>query len=520
MRIYKIHSIGILLALCGLTGQAAAQDRALNTPAARQLFKEQNLWAASANAAGTAFDTLRNYSNLEIKYDRLFGDFRRPQTGKTVSDLNVYAEGFVNLKNAYVWGEFKFTHENTSDVQYNASVTNPYRGNPYYVVDEYASKWRNQFYHLKFRAATPVVWNRVTFGIEGTYQSSLAAKQRDPRCDTRFFNLELVPGVTYVLGRHHCVGANLIYASIKEESSMELDVAQNDQTYYELYGLGTAIKGFGGGRTTNYFGNQWGWAAQYNFNRAGWNLLAEANWTRHVENEEISFTTPRKDGLVDNRNLTLGLHLIKHANNFTHNGQIRYGYRKINGIQYLSQRDTGKEQAGWIVMHRDVRSTYRTTLLEAAYSLIRNRGNEYSWRADVSATYTYLDDEYILPQSLKNSKNMYLQLHLKKNIMIGDKYNNRLLLDVTGGWKNAMSGKYVYGGPHADYITVTAMETQDENYLLSDAWNVGGSVVYSQRVKRSASVNAYAKLTCNYQHTSSYDYNHRSYVSISTGLNF
>ena len=81
----------------------------------------------------------------------------------------------------------------------------------------------------------------MAFGIEGTYQASLAAKQRDPRVDTRFYNLELKPGVTYAINPRHRVGANFIYASIKEDSRMSNSDSYTDQDYYELYGLGVAV---------------------------------------------------------------------------------------------------------------------------------------------------------------------------------------------------------------------------------------------------------------------------------------
>lgn len=98
--------------------------------------------------------------------------------------------------------------------------------------------------------------------------------------------------------------------------------------------------------------------------------------------------------------------------------------------------------------------------------------------------------------------------------------NNRLLLTVQGGWKDAISGEYVYGGANADYITVKEMEPLDEAYLTADAWNVGTSLTYSQLAKRDAKVNVYAKAAFDYQHTSDYDFNHRAHLSITLGVNF
>ena len=46
-----------------------------------------------------------------------------------------------------------------------------------------------------------------------------------------------------------------------------------DQDYYILYGLGTAIKGIGSGVTSNYIGDRFGGALQYNFSMPSFNLL-------------------------------------------------------------------------------------------------------------------------------------------------------------------------------------------------------------------------------------------------------
>lgn len=517
----NIDKTVVVLALAAFVTPAVAQTDKGLSPAAQELLKEQRLWFQSSNAAGTAFDDTRNYSNLNVNYDVQTGDFHRVMTGKTIRDANIYTEGFLNLKNAYVWGEFKFTHENVRDARFNASITDPYRGQPYFVVDSgQSSKWRNQNYHLRFRAATPLVFGHFTFGIDGTYKAQLAAKQRDPRTDTRFYTLQLMPGATYVLGRHDRVGANLVYASIKEESSMNNNNAYVYQQYYALYGLGTASSGIGSGRTTNYYGNRWGFNAQYGHNDGKWDLLAEFGWNKYVENNEISFTTPRKDGLLEDKTWMAALHVIRHGEAFTHQAKIGFSNRHINGIQYLSQRDNTVENAGWVILHEDVRSKYKTTDYSANYSLIRNRGNEYNWRVDLSGAYQKYDDTFILPASHKNSENIYLSAAVKKNFKLGEELNNRLLFTVQGGWKDAISGEYVYGGSNADYITVTEMEPLDEAYLTADAWNIGTSLTYSQLAKRDTKVNVYAKAAFDYQHTSDFDFNHRAHVSITLGVNF
>ncbi|EJW92572.1 hypothetical protein EVA_19321, partial [gut metagenome] len=137
------------------------------------------------------FDDIQNYSNVILGYDLQDGNYCCPQEGQKEAIVGVSSEGFINLKNAYVWGAFNFAQKNLTNAGYNASIADPFRGMPYYVADQHLSKWRNQYYDLKFRAATPLLGNHWALGLEGNYVATLAAKQRDPRVDTRFYTLGL-----------------------------------------------------------------------------------------------------------------------------------------------------------------------------------------------------------------------------------------------------------------------------------------------------------------------------------------
>ena len=220
------------------------------------------------------FGDIQNYSNVILGYDLQDGNYCRPQEGQKEAIVGVSSEGFINLKNAYVWGAFNFAQKNLTDAGYNASIADPFRGMPYYVADQHLSKWRNQYYDLKFRAATPLLGNHWALGLEGNYVATLAAKQRDPRVDTRFYTLGLTPGITYKLNNSHKFGASFKYSSIKEDSRMSNVNSYVDQDYYILYGLGTAIKGIGSGVTSNYIGDRFGGALQYNFSMPSFNLRA------------------------------------------------------------------------------------------------------------------------------------------------------------------------------------------------------------------------------------------------------
>ncbi|MBQ8889671.1 MAG: hypothetical protein IJY59_09340 [Bacteroidaceae bacterium] len=509
------HTTACLLMFVGI--QANAQG--LSSAAMEQL-KMQRLWLNSQNAAGMVFDNATNFSNLNLNYNLQDGNFHRPQEGEKTTEVGVSSEGFMNLKNALVWGSFSFMQRNLTDAGYNASISDPFRGMPYYVIDEHQSDWRNQYYDLRFRASTPLLNDRWAIGIEGIYQASLAAKQRDPRVDTRFYTLKIVPGVTYQFNESNRLGLTFRYESIKEDSRMENANDDIDQTYYILYGLGTAVQGIGSGRTSNYYGDRFGGALQYNFLLPSWNILVEGSYDVRAENVEQSYTSPKKDAGVKDKTFQLSATAYQQGENYSHYLKAAYTDRHIDGIQYVSEYDNTESLDGWNVLYKSIRSTYDTQKAVFNYALIRNRGNEYNWKIEAGAEYWKQEDEYLLPNSIKNAENLLFSLGGKKNFVVGNKMNNRLLLDIHGAYNKNLSGEYQYGGSHADYISVTGLETADANYLNSDFYRIGASLTYSQLIKEGVKTNFFVKAAFDRVGTSDFEYDNRNHFSISAGCNF
>lgn len=513
----KYIKVLLLVCICLAAKETIAQSLSVT---AMEQMRLQRLWAQSQNAAGMVFDAGNNYSSIELKYDWENGNFCRPQEGQKETNLNVNTEGYVNLGNAYVWGAFNFTENNLKDAGYNASITDPYRGMPYYVVDQHLSDWRQQHYDLRFRASTPLIGNHWAFGLEGSYVASIAAKQRDPRVDTRFYTLELIPALTYRLTENHRLGLSLKYTSLKEDSRMSNESSYVDQDYYIMYGLGVAMKGIGAGRESNYYGDRWGGALQYNYAKDGLNLMLEGSYDWKAEVVEQSFTTPKKDAAVKDKTASLSFVAYKQGDKYSHYLKAVYLNRHIDGIQYLSQRDNSESQSGWVELYRNIRSTYQTNQLEVQYAWMKNRGAEYNWKLQAEISYLKQDDEYLLPNSVKNSENVLFALAYKKNFVLNEKFNRRLLLDVHANYNHNIGGEYKYGGNYADYLTVTKVETYDSEYLTSSYYALGASLTYSQQVKQDGKMNMFVKAAFDRQNTSDYQYDGRSYVAISLGCNF
>ena len=301
-----------------------------------------------------------------------------------------------------------------------------------------------------------------------------------------------------------------------------------DNTYYYLYqyywytyGLGTSSEDYGSsGPTTNYIGDRIGAGVQYQYDNGTWNFLLDGDYSKRVENAEQSYTTPRKMFQAKEDNINVSATAIRMGEDYTHTLKANWGLRKIDGIQFLNQRDNTESQQGWIDLNSSIRSTYFTRTAGFKYGIMRNRGDEYNWRVDASVAYVSYSDEYILPKSTKDSKNLYIDVEAKKNFKVGDKLNNRLLVAVQGGLRNAGDGSYVFGGSHETYPAVVGLETQDEAYLTSDAYHFGGSITYSQQLKENEKLNFFVKAAADFHKSKADAFDKRNYISCTVGVNF
>ena len=58
-----------LMATVFLSGLTPTLAQVNNSPAAMEKLKEHNLWFQTKNAAGTAYDNTRQFSNIIVNYD-------------------------------------------------------------------------------------------------------------------------------------------------------------------------------------------------------------------------------------------------------------------------------------------------------------------------------------------------------------------------------------------------------------------------------------------------------------------
>lgn len=516
---YACCSLILSMAATALVAQEKATDR-LNTPTALENMKMQGLWFQSKNAAGALLDNSFRYANAELGYQFYNGNFRRPQQGKSGNSVKFDTEGGGKMKNFYAWGSFSYSRDKVKDANFNSSIIDPYRGMPYYTADTNVSDWNNQHYKLKMRVATPQFWDFLSLGLDGYYQNSIGAKQRDMRTKSVFYTIVVRPGIVMAVGEKHRFGLDFEYSSVREDLEMKTVNSYVDQTYYLLSGLGMATESTGIQRFMTYNGNQVGGDFQYNY--AGrMNLLLDVGYSKKVEDAITTPTSPRylgttKDGLWNGKLLVY----IPDCKQNTHFVEMDYQNRKIDGIEYLQKWEANKDEGEYKIYYKSIRSTYKTQNMGLVYHYMVNKGLEYSWKLGAGVKYEKDEERYFIPASARDVENTKFEIHVKKNFFLSDNNLRRLLLAVDLGYNKNNKAGYEYGGNYPDYRVVTDLMGGDTRYLGSDYTDIHLSAVYSQLVGERGSANLFAKVDWRYLKTNSYDFNHRMMMCVSLGCNF
>lgn len=506
-----------LLLFASLVFVATAQEN--RSPASMEKMKLDWMWSKTSNAAGIKLDSVYKYSVLNAGYNIESGDFHRVMNGEKSKRLAFSTEGGVDVNKFYFWGKFNYSRDAIKDAMYNASIIDPYRGMPYAVADTNSSDWNNQHYELEFKISLPKLNDRLSIGLDGQYHASLGAKQRDIRTENYYMLLALRPGVVYSFNKNNHLGVNLEYYSIKEESKMGNVNVYVDQPFYQLYGLGNATIGIGGGRTTNYIGNNLGGGVQYNYSGVV-NLLLSGNYSVKVEDAKISFTNPRKDGSVVDRVWNNKLLLNTKGRDYTHYFEMEYTQRGIKGIEYITEYDDSESYQGYVTLDKNIRSTYNTKEASVGYKWTKNKNREYVWLLGAGVSYLEFGDKYILPFSSDNGKNAQFELLGRYNLIFKGNLNRRLLFDANFMISNNLSGSYSYGGAFKEYPVNDKLVGRDNDFNNSEFWRAGMNVTYSQKVNSINNIHLYVKGGVLYAKANSFGFNNRKDLVINIGCNF
>ena len=522
----KITAILAITAL-GVSSAAFAQDKV--TPVTVDRANMENLWLSNTNnAAGGIIDAPVRQTVAEAKYDLTKGDFKYAQLGDDNKTAIFHTKGggiYENLGGAYFWGELTYTHESISGARWNATLVDPLRDMPFFLADDNYSKWKNQKYNIKFKAATPLLWDHLILGVAGNYDNAIAAKQIDPRPKTLMSKVEIFPSLVWKFRGGFSLGADFQYFSYREDGSGSRVNSLVDPKAWDMVAPGFfnagVLANFGSSihALRAYNANALGGGAQLGYERDKFRAVIGFNYTYKVEDVQFSYEKPQMAGTVrDNRyDITLSAEKKFESGNLLFLN-FKTSSKDYDGIEYFQTYDNTYEVQTWITDAKFVRSNFKNTLetLKVDY-MVTDGADGYVWKFGVEGNLCNDAYVYYVPESHRKIGYFDAGAHMTRNFAINS--NNSVVANVSGGYSHAFTAELDYNGTRSEDPGYTEFTLLDFQYATTDFANFGADVKYVfSGLKGSSSLFAGAS----YKHLfpSGDKFKKRSFLVFSFGLTF
>lgn len=505
----------VLLASTGLSFGQENPKNVLEMDLETSLYQ----WNKSNNAAGLLIDQPSKHSRLSAGYSAVSGNLKMPQIGQEINTAQLNTSGNLNLNKLYLQGYFNYYREAIKDAEYNASLINPLRQMPYIVADTNASNWLNQHYQLGFKLSSKPIAEKLSLGLSTDYKASSGAKQRDIRAKNNYYELQIKPGIVYSLSAQQHFGANLLYKNFKEESTNSNVNLYVDQGYFFLFGLGNSINYIGAGRVMNYGGDALGAGLQYQYN-GEIKVLAAVDYNVQAEDAEIAFTKKRPVGTILQKNWIADLKLQKKSENYSHAIHLNYEHSSANGIEYLTEFQSGLESEGYYVKYKSIRSKYQHQLGHLAYEIVKLHDIAYNWKASLNLDYTKFENNYLIPGSVMKAENLNYGISFNKLFLLTGEKNKQLAIGANANIKKNVNGTYNYQGSSSEKLTVKDLERRNFEFHTADYTQFELPIVYSQRIKESSSTQLFVKAKGQLFTSNSFDFKNRKGFHVSVGATF
>lgn len=465
---------------------AVAQEVAYNKQSLDYSGLELNTatsqWFNTENSAGLAFSPIEEFNTVSLGFSHENGDYRLRQTGNVENDFRFDTEGATVLGKMALWGLFSYDYISSKGSTYNTLLYNPYDERFLYTVaDPVESTWKRQSYFMEFKAAMPIVNDRLFAGLHLQYNDRVAAKQNDPRAETYNYNITVIPSVLLRLGDSK-IGCGFFYANTFERSYPSISNTQEVQLVYVLKGLGNYTTDYVGSNnlgTMYYRCNTYGGSLLYSIDLGSTSLLAEVAYRNHGTETTESATQPDSYGKTSVNELEA-----------TINAQWGSGWRSVVALVFAGRFTTGTEHTTVFDSSSgeyEIRSaidqvdmkTYDFTLSYDAYKTV---DSGYAWHIAASAGLIMKDDSYALPYSCFTYDNAWLGLAADRNLGFR---GSSLLVGASLKALMNLSGKYEYGGTQSDSVIVTDLYSVNHKIVTSDYLQAGVSAAWAITLPKS-----------------------------------
>ena len=474
-----------IAALCaGIT--ASAQDATL-CPAALEMDKAGAVWFNSGNAAGIILTPTASFEAVSVGYDIADGVYRRYSDGDTRT-LSVNAEGASRLGKGRVWGEFSYENITLNNSKYNTVFLNMDDEMPFYVADDIESFWKKQRYEMSVKGATPLIMDRLAFGIEAGYFCESGAKQNDPRGYGFEYGLDVKPSAIFTSGKH-TVGLTLSYENGNMRMSSINNALMSSHIVYVLKGLGNYEEYFVSLLSTSALGliydkkNEYGGALQYGYHSEGADVHVELYGKKRDWELYQTPSKPKRIGTAARMSLGGSVQTVLDGSDFLQRITADGHFNNTDGIEYLQKLNKDYEVQAWETVGQSVKSTYQRIEARLGYDIYKKRGVTFDWAAGADVTWNNLDDEYYLPSSTMKSGTVIAGAYGKKNFSLR---KVSVIPGVSFGYKKNLGAEYKYGGTTPESPIVADLFPNTVAWMAADHFKCGAEIEVSMPVFKSS----------------------------------
>jgi hypothetical protein len=521
-----IYSVGFLLTVFSttLSAQTEKKDSLIQenqSPFKMQYFKESEYHLSTNNASGLSYGTMKSYSDVNLTYNFLKGDFRRAQQANLSNNYLFSAEGAITMNKYYLIGGFNFKESFEKDLHYT-SILDSYRGTPYIIADSTGGNWKKQTYDMWVKIASPVYFSLISFGLDGKLAVGRGAKNIDPRPQANSNSIQVAPSFT-LNKRNHSLGADFTYRRFRENSNIILYDTGNPQKIYLLKGMGqyTYDVFSTNERERKYSGDGFGGGAQYGYQSEQIKIFLDGTYENYVEDvNDIENNKPRQRGRLYETNWAGNLHVDIYNKRKTIKQTLLAGYNdtKRSGREIIQVFNSSSEVNAWVTdSEAPCRSVTSQKEWNAGYNLylLDKTETSYKWRFSLNGNLNDYSDEYAVMNSFLKFKSSTVSVNALRNFNI--KESHLLQVGLGGSYRSTWNKKFEYTPREtADKTIENGLVNNDASILTQNYYQLQANVLYGCNLSNKTCL--YVKGSYTYLETE--NKLNRNIVSASVGYNF
>lgn len=387
-------------------------------------FKIKEPLIKSSNAALLRYISLPLEGENEIGAYYKGGDFRSPYSSKSTQGINFSSSRYQRLNDWTFYGHFNFQSSKDKELGLSAH-TDPYRDNPYQLIDSLSADWKKQKYGLQLQVATPAFANdRMNAGLYIQYDMQTGARQKDPRPLDNSSNLSLSPSITYKLDDQNIIGLTAHYLFYKEDLSIET-VGNNRQfNLYRLLGAGeyqnSAPYIFTVGYNRTYEGRTWGGAVDYIYRNKGKQWTVNFDYRNGYEDVTDGSIYLQQAGKHAYAQYQASSFFDWKINRTSHQIGVEWTLKDMDNTEYhqVQNADTKKYET----VYSSIMSTMLKNNTRISYLLSKERSDgQVDWWLKSTATYHNLDNRYANPKNKQLIDKMNVDVSFDKRFPLSNK---------------------------------------------------------------------------------------------------